>query len=1149
VSARVPARVWLAALGVALGIALGAGHASVAHAQVIATSRADADLPRVTVDINDVQLATALQLIARQVGLTPVYPDTLLPARTRVTLHLRRVPVTDAFQQALQGTGLVAEIHTTGNVVIMRDRNLAAAGIIVGRVTEAKSGRPIAGVSVTVKGTRRSVSTRDDGTYRLASVDTGMQAIVFQRLGYAPVTRPVHVVDGVTDTLFVALTSAATVLTDVVTTATGDRRRLEVGNDIGTIQADSIVPTTLIRNMSDLLQARVPGVVVSNASGLVGSPSKIRIRGVNSSTLNNDPIVILDGVRLNAQTTVAPNQTNTGSTSIIGPLGIAARPALAPSRLDDIDPNTIESIDVLRGPSASSLYGTDAANGVIVIKTKRGQAGNWHTDLSGDAGWSSIPGKMPDMWWGFGKIGLFQDGECLLVIGGHATVASGQCQQDSVRNFNYENDPQMTTLGTGTARSLGGTVSGGSTSLQQFFSLRATDNVGIAKMSDAQARLISRLWNAPAPSWMKRPNTEQDIDGSSRTTFHPASAWDLSLSASGIYRNVLNGGGGTSVPTSVGLGMSPSDTLGLLPSDQQRTRSTSIAKHGVASLDGTYRPLGWLSLTGTLGGDYTLRNDNGDLRAQDCTAALQLVQGDPTSSCPSGRTTRNDQVFVKTGNVGAELSFAPRSWLSLRTSIGENYNHTDFYSLQVGNNVASYCYLAFGTTLLTPGPVCYNPNTQQFSVSESQDQSATAGWYLEQGATLFGVYGTMGIRKDVSSGFGGQVNKTPPTYPKFDFSYPLSEQSFFPKQSWLTSLRLRLAYGQSGNVTSQTAVLNQYLLQQESFLSNGSTSPVIVLQAVGNPNLKPERGVEWEGGVDFSLFDNERIQTRFTMYRKYTRDQISNVVLPPSYGTESTTQYVNLGNVENRGTELSVIVKMLDTRPVAWDFTINASKTSNKLVHKASGASPYCGPYSQCAEGYPLFGFWGVPIASYADANHDGILEQSEIIFGPPAFMGAPYPKSELSYINDVSLFNGSLRVNANINQVNGQSVEKFISGIGPNPRGAVDPTAPLAEQAAWIQANVTGGPNNAVYLGQISYVRFNELSVTYNVPPRLLQRFLWSRSLGVTLAGRNLALWSHYLGGDPAVNTDSRMEEIFSDDGTGVPQPRNWTVRFNLGL
>jgi len=425
-------------------------------------------------------------------------------------------------------------------------------------------------------------------------------------------------------------------------------------------------------------------------------------------------------------------------------------------------------------------------------------------------------------------------------------------------------------------------------------------------------------------------------------------------------------------------------------------------------------------------------------------------------------------------------------------------------------------------------------------VNESRDESATAGVYLEETISAFGLFYTLGVRRDVASAFGSQVTKSPPKFPKLNLSYPISDRSFFPKQPYVTSLRLRAAYGQSGNQASQTAVLNNY--ESYSFLFNGSAGPVpyIHLTSLGNATLRPEKSTEWEGGFDVSFLDNERIHAEVTMSRKSTRDMITSIPLTPSLGAYSL--YYNLGNVDNRGLEVMLSAKLIDTRMLGWDLTINGSKNTNKLVHRAPTLPNYGQNNTQFVEGYPLYSYWSGPVESYSDINGDSILEPNEIVFGKLRYVGAPYPKGELTYSSTVSLWNGTIRLSANIDQIVEQTTPLTI--YSRVPRAAVDRTAPLAEQAAFLQAFAYGH----AYLNASSSVRLNEMSATYTVPTAIVRR-LRAQSLALTLAGRNLALWSSYVGKDPNVDTSGLLSEATEDNGSGIPQPRSWTLRFNLGL
>jgi TonB-dependent SusC/RagA subfamily outer membrane receptor len=1086
-------------------------------------------------DLDGIGIKQALSIISSEARLDLAYSDRDLPPGAKVHLKAGQITVAAALTEVLLDAGLDVVFTASGSATLVKRPEAGvppAFGMIVGRVTDSSTQQGIWQAKVSVQGTKLNTNSDAEGRFIIRQVPVGDRIVSVKLLGYVSATQSVSVVENGTAIIAFVLTRAPTKLADLVTTATGDRRRLEVGNSVGTIQADSIVPTTLIRNVSDLLQARVPGAIVTNTDGAVGAPSKIRLRGVTSLALNNDPIIILDGVRLNAQTTQANNQLNVGSVTMLQQMGANNVVApLAPSRLDDIDPNTIESIDILRGPSASSLYGTDAANGVIVIKTKRGRSGSWRGELSGDRGTSAIPGSMGDQWWGYGP--LFRgdySNACTLTTGGQSSVTGGTCTQDSVHQFNPQNYPAMKTLGTGTTRSVNGSLSGGSETLQELLSLRLSDEVGMAKMSDVEQRAIQRLWNSPVPSWMVRPNTQTGIDASSRMTVQISPKASIDFGTQGLYRDVLNGGSGVQ-PFA---GTDPSDSLHYLPAESQRTKLTSLSKRGILSTNAQYAPWSWLTLTATGGGDYTIRTDEALLRAQDCTVILN------PNGCPSGHVNRRDEVFVTTVNVGARFMYSPLSWVNLQTSLGEQYSKTNFYSLQAGSN----CPLAFGTDLLTPSPICRNFFDQPFSIQESRDASASAGWYVEQGVSLFGLYTSFGFREDVASAFGRNVTKTPPKYPKLSLSYPLSEQAFFRRQSLVSNLRLRLAYGQSGNQASQAGVFNNFAQTPLTFAGSATPVDILTIQTMGNADLRPERGTEWEGGFDASFFDNERVQTSVTLYRRFTRDAITQVQLPPSVGVNALQRFENLGDVQNRGSEVSISAKVLDLQQLGWDVRVNLAHNTNKLVKKAPGLNQNGPGNTQFREGYPLYGFWGAPVKSFADRNGDGILAVDEISFGALAYMGAPYPKAEVSYGSDFTLFGGALHLGANLDQIVGSVQQRYISaGL---PRAAVDRTTSLAAQAAWVQASLY---NPGAYIIQSSSLRFNELSMTYNLPARATQRFLHARSLALTVAGRNLALWTNYVGKDPNVDDSSAFGEVTTDGGRGVPQPRNWILRFNLGL
>ncbi len=241
-----------------------------------------------------------------------------------------------------------------------------AQGSVAVTVTTDKS-QPVAQVFVSIVGTNSSGSTGIDGKVTLNRIPAGTVEVRAQRIGFEGQKKTVVVVDREVAKVDFDLTAVAVSLAPMVTTATGDQSRAEVGNSIVSVPVANLTETLPITDMNDLVGARVAGVAVTPATQ-TGSAARIRIRGSSSLSLTNDPIYIIDGVRM---TSGATTGVSTGDAN--------------PGRVGDINPDEIESMEVVKGPSATTMYGTDAANGVIVITTKHGHAGapRWNVYMEG----------------------------------------------------------------------------------------------------------------------------------------------------------------------------------------------------------------------------------------------------------------------------------------------------------------------------------------------------------------------------------------------------------------------------------------------------------------------------------------------------------------------------------------------------------------------------------------------------------------------------------------------------------------------------------------------------------------------------------------------------------------------------------------------
>ena len=234
-----------------------------------------------------------------------------------------------------------------------------------GVVTDEATGQPLEAARVLLTGVNRIEATNQEGRYLFRNVAPGSYAVRVLRLGYRPATGSANVAPGEAVTLDFALTGAPVQLDEIVTTATGEQRKLEVGNVVATIDAARIAEESPIAEFGNLLSGRAAGVQVQKSGGTTGTGTRIRIRGSNSVSLSNEPLYYIDGIRM---------ESGAVSTTLdIG--GHGAGVAVGPSRINDINPEDIESIEIVKGPAAATLYGIQASNGVVRITTKRGRAG------------------------------------------------------------------------------------------------------------------------------------------------------------------------------------------------------------------------------------------------------------------------------------------------------------------------------------------------------------------------------------------------------------------------------------------------------------------------------------------------------------------------------------------------------------------------------------------------------------------------------------------------------------------------------------------------------------------------------------------------------------------------------------------------------
>lgn len=1001
----------------------------------------------------------------------------------------------------------------------------APTGTIIGRVTDAGSGAPVQQANVLIANTPLGTVTGDDGRFTLRNIGAGPVELVVNRIGYTAARRAVVVEANGSVTVDVTLAAAATSLQAVVTTVTGQQRKVELANAVAQIPVAEKLAELPVTNMANLLSGRTSSVEVIQPGG-TGAGSRVRIRGQNSFSLANDPIVVIDGVRATSTTN---NMLSTGS----------ARP----SRLDDINPSEIETMEIVKGPSAATLYGTEAANGVIVITTKRGKAGRTIYNLTGEGGRIDQPAKYNDLWslWGRTAASPNRAVPCLLTA-----VAAGTCTSiDSVSHGNIMNDPLLTPVGTGNRQQYNLQSSGGNERLQFFLSGQTEHETGIYKMPEYEVtRLKLRRGVSELPSDILRPNALGR--NSFRANLNSELRKGLFVQASAGFVNsnlripqfVGSGEGlmttGIAGPWRADLVDAQGDSLrgyrAWMMGDALSQTTTQGINRFINSVNAQWTPTSWLSARASLGSDYTIRNDQFLAKVGEAPNTGTLRQGNITSL----REETNQQ----TVDYGATGTFQLIDWMKSTTSVGMQY---------VRNAIGQTVGTGIG---LPPGGITVSSAATRSS-TQSTEEKRTLGYYVEQQFALRDrLFLTGGLRRDAASAFGANTRAV--YYPKLGVSWLVSDETFLHVPEFVSSLRLRGTYGASGQIPGATDAVRFY--SPGPLTTATGDAPAASPGSLGNTNLKPEYSAETEFGFDLAMFSG-RTNIEFTSYDKSTTDALIRRQIAPSL-SGLTTQFVNIGNIKNQGLELTWNQSVIDRRLAALSFTFTGSTLKNRMTRLGDGISPITSGDRETQRnrpGYPLFGLWGRTI-SYEDKNGDGIIvynanaAQSELTFSDTAvYQGNTYPTREMAFSPALELFDKKLRVSGQIDSKWG--FKKFNNTLrhqcqnAVSCRGRYDPSSSLQEQAYALATT------QAVYTGMYedgSYTRFRELSVAYELPSRIARIARASRS-SIVLTGRNLGVITNYSGVDPEASSANTTDANANEDYLNTPPLRTLVLRLNF--
>jgi len=998
---------------------------------------------------------------------------------------------------------------------------IAQQGTISGTVTDQTTGQPVIGARVGVVGTTLVTQTNAEGHYTLGRIPAGQVTLRVSAIGYAAGTPAVAVTAGEIVAQNVGLKPQAFSLDEVVVTATGEEPKRAVANAVNTVHADSVAATGPIANMSDLLGGRTPGVEVL-PSPLTGGGARVRVRGTNSLSLNNEPIYYIDGIRM--ESSVNSSSIGIGGTN--------------PSRVNDINPDEIESYDIVKGPSASTLYGTDAANGVIVIKTKRGRAGRPAWTVYNEMGIMRDNNQYPIAYRGWTTGSLPTNGtQCFLTNSVRAVGDPLRCAQDSVTQFNLFADKDASPDGTGWRGQSGIQVSGGSDVARYFVSGEFEKELGLLRMPTfAYQRIQIARQISDVPYEQYRPNALQraSVRANLQATLNP----NLDVAVSTGY-----------ISSSQRLPQTDNNTTGLLsnafggPGNKDNGRFgyrlytpdqffsetvTQDINRFIGSLTANWRPRTWLASRVSGGVDYTGRVDSDLCQRDQCTTFAGSLGPSTLGYKQDNRTS----FFSYTLDANAAASYGLTLALRAKTTVGLQYFQNRF----ARNG-------AFGGYELPPGATTVSAGSI-LQADEATTIAKTLGAFIEEQFTYRErLYVTAALRGDDNSAFGKNFSAV--YYPKFGVSWVISDESFFPALSWVSDLRLRGALGSSGTQPGSNDAIPFYSPATASV--DGADRGSLVFSAIGNETLKPERARELELGFESNLLAS-RLHVEFTYYNKLTHDALIARPVAPSVGA-TASRFENLGSVSNRGVELLLLGTIFERPAFSWDITVNASFNRNRIV--ALGIPTIVGATTREQVGFPIDAWFQRPY-TYRDVDGNGVITANEIVVADSAvYIGPSNPTREITVTSGFDLFKRKLRITGAFDHKGGRyqlnGTERIRCESRLNCQGEIDPKAPLWQQARAVALRETAARTQYGFIEKADFIRFREFSATYQLPDA------WARSAhashaSLTLAARNLFLISDYSGIDPESNYFSGATGIQSDFQT-QPPPTYWTLRVNLGF
>jgi len=1011
------------------------------------------------------------------------------------------------------------------------------AGRISGLITDRTAGAPIPNVSVTIVGTQIGARSGPDGRYTINDVPPGSQRVRAARIGYSPTEQQITVTAGQTTTLNIALSAASVTLDQMVVVGYGAQRRSDLTGSVASVTPN--VDQTPTLSLEQALQGAATGVSVTQASSAPGGALSIRIRGGSSVTGNNEPLYVIDGFPIENN----PDLQNPSDGGRDASTTVPSNPLAA------LNPADIESIEVLKDASATSIYGARGANGVIIITTKHGQTARPVFTIDTYSGSQSVAHRYHLL----DAVGFAKFVNDWSVNNGTGVVFANP---DTLPNTDWQSlifrtapvaNLQLGVTGGGTgANATHYALSGGVFQQQgvvinsafKRISLRGNldQNVG-SRARVASTVMVSRVNTNSVP-------TDGSLNAGAGAVGAAIDYYPILpvRQANGAYTlmgqnspsSVLQP---TNIPNPVSMASDVTDKLG----------DTRV----LANAFGEFELTPGLKFRSSLGGDLSNRS-------RDTYYPRTTLMGQQTNGYAKRGTTQSTN-FLNENTLSYDHSFSANQQVAAVAGYSRQQNDLVASTIQNSNFVSDIdVFENMGAGTQTGGPQVTSGHTRWTLASYIGRVN-----YTLANRYLFTVTG----REDGSSRFGADHQWG--FFPSAAFGWRVTDEPFMQKFPAIELLKFRASTGLAGNPSIQPYQSMAHLLSQQ-YTFGGAVVPGYYPASVGNPNLSWETTHQTDYGVDLGLYGG-RVSFTGDIYRKKTTDLLLAVNLPFESGFGTALQ--NVGAVSNNGYELGLTLTLLDgrTKPLGWTTTLNYSQNKNRVLNLGGVQSIFAGSVnsdlkllgsliqvgqalgvfygyqtngilrdSAAAAAYtakvkPLSGTsWhpgdimivdraGAPVNGQPTGPDGAITPDDRTIIGDPnpkftagwqnqftfgrfrlsSLMDATYGNKILN-LNDVRLIQGSPGTNI--------ISDRYFDAWTASNTGADFPRINFTP-------GTTGSDITSDLLEDGSYLRLRSITLDVQVPERLLARYGLTNTRAY-ITGSNLVTWTHYSGFNPDVSS-----------------------------